>query len=401
MIITLLSLALTCSHPPPLSRPQLEEELRTQKAISESTCEELLALSASHSELKQSYHKMECESKQHDQLVHIVQQELAEMSYFAAAGRVALGLCNPEDAPMVTGAVLVTPSHSGSVSPQLTTAALTQPSGASAHTSAQQDEPLEQGGRSSKLVEDTTAVCIAAAAAAGAAAAIAANPGSPRISSAASVAAAAASELGSSSSSNGSRIREGGSPRFLKSAATTANHPTVAAAAACKETNSSSNSGVSVCGGAVAAVAAALEGRQGAQVSEEAQGREVHGAVQQQEEDTQAPAAVDTAAGPTPIASAAAEQAPAQDITPAATAEAAVAAEAQTSLPQQLNGHSNALSENEEDEEVEAEGAAVEVPGCEGLQGSALSLEVSGDGRQKGRKDKKRKKKKGDKKRKE
>jgi hypothetical protein len=56
---------------------QLADELATQKAISESTCEELLALSASHGQLKQAYIKMEAETKQHDQLVHIVQQELA------------------------------------------------------------------------------------------------------------------------------------------------------------------------------------------------------------------------------------------------------------------------------------------------------------------------------------
>jgi hypothetical protein len=148
---------------------------------------------------------MEAESKQHDQLVHIVQQELAEMSYFAAAGRVALGLCHPDETQMVSGAVVVTPTHSGAVPPHMAAAfATSHPPAAEAeeakgHTtqqancgsrsaggngrscggSSRQSSPYTSA-RSSMLAEDTTAVCIAAAAAAGAAAAIAANPGSPR-----------------------------------------------------------------------------------------------------------------------------------------------------------------------------------------------------------------------------
>jgi hypothetical protein len=173
---------------------QLDEELSTQKAISESTCEELLALSASHSDLKQAYFRLEAESKQHDQLVNIVQQELAEMSYFAAAGRVALGLCNPDEAHFTSGAVLVTPTHSGTVCPQTFTQQQSQPAatpateaqsgGDGAHSSAANSHEKANvssiSRHSSRLIEDTTAVCIAAAAAAGAAAAVGATPHSPR-----------------------------------------------------------------------------------------------------------------------------------------------------------------------------------------------------------------------------
>jgi hypothetical protein len=189
----------------PFTSPQLEDEVRTQEALSSSQCEELLALSTAHGELKQAYFKMEAESKQHDQLVHIVQQELAEMSYFAAAGRVALGLCHPDETQMVSGAVVVTPTHSGAVPSHLAAGF-----GSSQASAAEQEEAKEHntqqansssrsrsaggsgrscGGSSrpsqlattrSSMLEDTTAVCIAAAAAAGAAAAIAANPGSPR-----------------------------------------------------------------------------------------------------------------------------------------------------------------------------------------------------------------------------
>ena len=192
---------------------------------------------------------MEAESKQHDQLVHIVQQELAEMSYFAAAGRVALGLCNAQDAPMIHGAVLVTPTHSGTVSPQL----MSGFSQAAGYAAREQDEatehlqaPSSSNGRgninlgtqrSNKLVEDTTAVCIAAAAAAGAAAAIAANPVSPKASSpaaAAGAAAAACDKPGSNSSSRSVTPRV--TPRMLKPAteqlATLAAAPAAAPAAA-------------------------------------------------------------------------------------------------------------------------------------------------------------------------
>lgn len=164
---------------------QLDEELSTQKAISESTCEELLALSASHSDIKQAYFKLEAESKQHDQLVHIVQQELAEMSYFAAAGRVALGLCQPDEAHFTSGAVVVTPTHSGTESTQTFSQQQSQLAAASATEAQHGGDGLQNGSssihrHSSRLIEDTTAVCIAAAAAAGAAAAVGASPRSPR-----------------------------------------------------------------------------------------------------------------------------------------------------------------------------------------------------------------------------
>uniref|UniRef100_A0A383W847 Uncharacterized protein n=1 Tax=Tetradesmus obliquus TaxID=3088 RepID=A0A383W847_TETOB len=55
---------------------QVEDELRSQKAIYDST----------------SYHKLQSETRNHDEMVQLVQQELSELSYYAAAGRVALGV---------------------------------------------------------------------------------------------------------------------------------------------------------------------------------------------------------------------------------------------------------------------------------------------------------------------
>jgi hypothetical protein len=40
----------------------------------------------------QSYHQLQSETRSHDEMVQLVQQELSELSYYAAAGRVALGV---------------------------------------------------------------------------------------------------------------------------------------------------------------------------------------------------------------------------------------------------------------------------------------------------------------------
>lgn len=71
---------------------QLQDELKSQKAIYDSTVEEMLQLSSNHNELKQDYHKLQSETKNNDEVVQLVQQELAELSYYAAAGRVALAV---------------------------------------------------------------------------------------------------------------------------------------------------------------------------------------------------------------------------------------------------------------------------------------------------------------------
>lgn len=71
---------------------QLENELRSQKAIYDSTVEEMLQLSSNYNDLKQKYHELQSQTKHHDEVVQLVQQELAELSYYAAAGRVALGV---------------------------------------------------------------------------------------------------------------------------------------------------------------------------------------------------------------------------------------------------------------------------------------------------------------------
>ncbi|KAF6262554.1 hypothetical protein COO60DRAFT_1624947 [Scenedesmus sp. NREL 46B-D3] len=71
---------------------QVEDELHDQKAIYDSTVEEMLQLNNNYNELKQAYHKLKSESCNNNEMVRLVQQELAELSYYAAAGRAALGI---------------------------------------------------------------------------------------------------------------------------------------------------------------------------------------------------------------------------------------------------------------------------------------------------------------------
>lgn len=100
--------------------PQLENELKAQKAIYDSTVEEMLTLNDSYNQLKQAYHKLQTETNQHDQMVQLVQQELSELSYYAAAGRVALGVSRASTLPNFTprgSEVLVTESSLAAETP--------------------------------------------------------------------------------------------------------------------------------------------------------------------------------------------------------------------------------------------------------------------------------------------
>lgn len=88
---------------------QLEAELKAQKAIYDSTVVEMLQLSNNHNELKQEYNKLQSETKNNGEVVQLVQQELAELSYYAAAGRVALGAAPEAVRTFSTSEVSLTP----------------------------------------------------------------------------------------------------------------------------------------------------------------------------------------------------------------------------------------------------------------------------------------------------
>jgi hypothetical protein len=95
---------------------QLHEELANQKAITDTTNQELLQLSACHAALKGAFQTLQSESKQHAGVVQLVQHELEELSYYAAAGRVALGLCSDGGEDAAAGCELAPEAAAASAS---------------------------------------------------------------------------------------------------------------------------------------------------------------------------------------------------------------------------------------------------------------------------------------------
>ncbi|KAF8073029.1 hypothetical protein HT031_000690 [Scenedesmus sp. PABB004] len=74
---------------------RLEAEVRGQRSIYDATVQEFLALSAQHAQLKQAHAQMVSDAAHHGNVVALLQQELADLSYYAAAGRAALGVAPP------------------------------------------------------------------------------------------------------------------------------------------------------------------------------------------------------------------------------------------------------------------------------------------------------------------